>query len=138
KRLLDGRVRHSLARNEIDNTDLMGAVAAVKDRGEFTAGMNGDIHGEIAQLDLFAGRVQRPLVGKQNRSTRANSREICARGNDYFRQTVRKDHREGVPWSAARNCKRKQTKYKTSLHLDSSFPASECIEGKEHYENLIR
>src|SRR5262249_21289194 len=51
------------------------AIAGVQDRQPFAAGMQGHVDRKIAELDLLAGRFQRPLVGELNHSARLHARQ---------------------------------------------------------------
>jgi hypothetical protein len=59
-------VRNGFTLFQIDNRNLVSAVAAVQHGNESTSGMNRDIDWEIAKFNLFAGRAQRPLIREKN------------------------------------------------------------------------
>jgi hypothetical protein len=58
-------VRNGFAFSEVDNRNLVGAVAIVQDSHESAARMDCDIDWEVPQFDLLADRAQRPLVWEE-------------------------------------------------------------------------
>jgi hypothetical protein len=68
-------VVYGLGRGHINHHDFVLAVAAVKHGGVPAIGMDGDIHREIAGLDLPTHGSERPLVRQQNRPIRLRTGE---------------------------------------------------------------
>src|SRR4029079_11416345 len=68
KGFVDARARNHFFRFEIDSDNLVRAIATVKHRCETTAGMDGDVYGEVADGHLLADRPQRPLIGEKHRT----------------------------------------------------------------------
>src|SRR4051794_17960561 len=68
KGLVNARARDHFFRFEIDRDDLMRAIATMKHRCETTAGMDGDVHGEVPDGHLLANRPQRPLIREKHRT----------------------------------------------------------------------
>lgn len=81
ERLVEGDVRYSLAREKIDDAELVRAVAAVQNGCETPARMHRDINRKIAQLDLSPGGPEGPLVGQEHRAIGLFSgQERCGSG----------------------------------------------------------
>src|SRR5882762_8931419 len=81
ERLVEGDVRDGLAREKIDDAELVRAVAAVKHGCEAPAGMHRDINRKIAQLDLATDGPEGPLVGQEHRAIGLLSgQERCGSG----------------------------------------------------------
>ena len=68
KRLGNIRGADDFIRRDVENADLVLTISAVKDRGILAVGVQRDVHGEIAHLNLLPDRVERPLVWQKNRA----------------------------------------------------------------------
>jgi len=83
------RVRNGFALFKIDNGNLVSAIAAVQHRNESTTRMNRNIDREIAQLDLPTDWAKRPLIGKEDFSSRLHSgQHACAPKSYTLRQRL--------------------------------------------------
>src|SRR5260221_9521783 len=68
KGLVDAGPRNQGAAGDFDDGDFMPSITAVQNGGKFSLRMHRDVHGEIAQHDLFADRAEEPLVGQPHRA----------------------------------------------------------------------
>src|SRR5712691_7780619 len=66
KRLIEPDVADDLLALEIDNLNLVVAVASVQHRQPAAAGVEGQVDGKVAEPDLFADGPERPLVRQQD------------------------------------------------------------------------
>jgi hypothetical protein len=58
-------VRNGFALCQVDNRNLMGAVAVVQDGGESAGRMDRDVDWKVPKFDLLAGWAERPLVWEE-------------------------------------------------------------------------
>src|SRR5262249_47341624 len=60
--------------------DLLFAEATLEYGEPLTAGVQGQVDGEVANEDLFASRVERPLIGQEDGAVGADAGQGRARG----------------------------------------------------------
>src|SRR6185312_12225661 len=70
KSLVDGDSRNDLRLRfiQVDDDDFVLAVAGMEDGGELTGGVDGNVDGEVAEVEVFAGGFELPLVGKLHKA----------------------------------------------------------------------
>ena len=116
---------------EVHDGDKVRAIPTVKDGSVTAARMDGDVHWEIAHLDLFAGGAQGPLVGEENGAVGFFARELregievraerSVGGNFVRMVTSAPDHRKRA------DDERKDG----NAHFCGAVCASHCRAGKE-------
>jgi len=94
KGLVDAGPRNQGAAGDFDDGDFMPSITAVQNGGKFSLRMHRDVHGEIAQHDLFADRAEEPLVGQPHRAIGlldATHRESFSKGWGHYLDNIAKD-----------------------------------------------
>ena len=64
------------AGGDVEDDDLVGAVAAVEHSGEFAAGVEGDIDREISGGELLAGGAELPLIREEDGAVRERAGQL--------------------------------------------------------------
>ena len=76
------------ASRHLDDHDGVRPVARMQDGGPLALGVESDVDRKVADLDLPAGRPQRPLVGQQDRAAGLSPRQLSRKQSGVCRRSI--------------------------------------------------